>query len=128
MRIAMTSVFVEDQDKAHEFYTKILGFLTKSNFPVGEFKWLTVISPEGSGEMELLLEPNDNPIARTYQKALFEQGIPSATYMVDDIQDEVERLTKLGVVFKMEPRETGEVIIAIFEDTCGNLIQIAQSG
>jgi catechol 2,3-dioxygenase-like lactoylglutathione lyase family enzyme len=128
MRIAMTSVFVEDQDKAHEFYTKILGFLTKSNFPVGEFKWLTVISPEGSGEMELLLEPNDNPIARTYQKALFEQGIPCATFMVDDIQDEVERLTKLGVVFKMEPRETGEVIIAIFEDTCGNLIQIAQSG
>lgn len=126
MRINITSVLVEDQDKAAAFYTNILGFVKNKDIPLGEFKWFTVVSPEGP-EVELLLEPNANPAAKTFQKALYEQGIPLTSFAVDDIQKEYERLKKLGVVFRGVPVEAGPVWIATFEDTCGNLIQIVQS-
>jgi catechol 2,3-dioxygenase-like lactoylglutathione lyase family enzyme len=126
MRIHVTSVLVENQDKALKFYTEVLGFVKKIEIPLGEFKWLTVVSPEGPAEVELLLEPNDNPAAKAFQKAMFEQGIPLTSFAVDDIRKEYDRLKKLGVVFHMEPTEAGPVTIAMFEDTCGNLIQIVQ--
>jgi predicted enzyme related to lactoylglutathione lyase len=126
MKIYLTSVYVDDQDKALKFYTEVLGFLKKSAFPVGLFKWLTVVSPEEPDGVELLLEPNDNPAARQYQKALFEQGIAATSFAVSDIQKEYERMKRLGVVFTMEPTPMGPAIIAVFDDTCGNLIQIAQ--
>ncbi len=126
MKIKLTSIFVDDQEKAIKFYTEVLGFAKKADFPVGEFRWLTVVSalePEGT---ELLLEPNVNPSAKTYQKAIFEQGIPATTFFVDDIEKEFNRLKKLGVKFNMEPTKLESATIAIFDDTCGNLIQIAQ--
>ncbi len=126
MKINLTSVFVEDQDKAARFYTEVLGFVKRADFPVGQFKWLTVVSPEEPNGTELLLEPNDNPAAKTFQRAIFEQGIPLATFAVKDVQKEHERLKKLGVVFTMPPTQNGPVTIAVFDDTCGNLIQIAQ--
>jgi catechol 2,3-dioxygenase-like lactoylglutathione lyase family enzyme len=125
MKIKLTSVFVDNQDRALKFYTDVLGFVKKSDVPVGEFKWLTVVSPEEPNGVELLLEPNDNPAAKTFQKAIFEQGIPTTSFAVEDVQKEYERLKKLGVVFKTEPTDSGPVIIAILNDTCGNLIQIA---
>jgi catechol 2,3-dioxygenase-like lactoylglutathione lyase family enzyme len=125
MKINLTSVLVDDQDKALKFYTDVLGFVKKSDFPVGEFKWLTVVSPEEPEGVELLLEPNNNPAAQTFQKAIFEQGIPITSFAVEDVQKEYERLKKLGVVFTVEPTNTGPVTIAILNDTCGNLIQIA---
>jgi predicted enzyme related to lactoylglutathione lyase len=125
MKIVLTSVFVDNQDKALKFYTEVLGFVKKADFPAGEFKWLTVVSPEASDGVELLLEPNDNPVARTYQKGIFDQGIAAASFAVDDVQQEYERLKKLGVKFTTEPTAMGPVTIATFEDTCGNLIQIA---
>ncbi len=126
MKIKLTSVLVDDQDKALRFYTTVLGFVKKQDFPVGDFKWLTVVSPEEPNGTELLLEPNENPAARTFQKALFEQGIPLAAFAVADIQEAYERLKKQGVVFSMEPTKTGTASVAVFEDTCGNLIQIYQ--
>ncbi|HXO18491.1 MAG TPA: VOC family protein [Thermoanaerobaculia bacterium] len=126
MKIQLTSVLVEDQDKALQFYTEVLGFVKKQDMPVGKFKWLTVVSPEGPDDVELLLEPNENPAAKTFQQALFQQGIPATAFAVDDIQAEHERLKKLGVVFKTEPTKMGPVTIAVFADTCGNLIQIYQ--
>ena len=126
MKIQLTSVLVEDQDKALKFYTEVLGFVKKQDMPVGKFKWLTVVSPEGPGDIELLLEPNENPAAKTFQQALFKQGIPATAFAVDDIQSEHERLKKLGVVFKTEPTKMGPVTIGVFEDTCGNLIQVYQ--
>ena len=126
MRIILSSVIVEDQDKALAFYTGVLGFVKKQDFPVGQFKWLTVVSPADPDGVELLLEPSDNPAARVFQKAVFEQGIPLATFGVDDIQGEYERLAKLGVAFRVKPTRTGPVTVAVFEDTCGNLIQIAE--
>ena len=126
MKIYLTSVFVDDQDKALKFYTEALGFLKKSDFPVGQFKWLTVVSPEEPGGVELLLEPNDNPAARQYQKALFEQGIAATSFAVSDIHKEYERMKKLGVVWTQEPTPMGPATVAVFDDTCGNLIQIAQ--
>jgi catechol 2,3-dioxygenase-like lactoylglutathione lyase family enzyme len=105
----------------------VLGFVKKQDFPVGDFKWLTVVSPEEPNGTELLLEPNENPAARTFQKALFDQGIPLAAFAVEDIQEEYERLKKQGVVFSMEPTKTGTATVAVFEDTCGNLIQIYQA-
>ena len=126
MQIKLTSVFVDDQDKALKFYTEVLGFVKKFDFPVGEFKWLTVVSPEEPGGTELLLEPNDNPAARAFQEAIFKQGIPAASFVVEDIQKEYERMKKLGVMFSMEPTKTGPATVAIFDDTCGNLIQIYQ--
>ena len=127
MRIELTSIHVDDQDKALAFYTEVLGFVKKQDFPAGEFKWLTVVSPEAPDGVELLLEPNDNPVARTYQRAIFDQGIAQASFAVDDIQAQYERLTQLGVVFTMEPTSAGGVIQAILEDTCGNLIHLYQA-
>jgi catechol 2,3-dioxygenase-like lactoylglutathione lyase family enzyme len=126
MRIGLNSVFVDDQDKALKFYTEVLGFEKKRDFPVGQFKWLTVVSPEEPDGPELLLEPNDNPAARTFQKAVFEQGIASTAFAVDDIQEEYERMKELGVVFSIEPTKTGPATVAVFDDTCGNLIQLYQ--
>ena len=126
MKIKLTSVFVEDQEKALRFYTDILGFVKKQDIPVGDFRWLTVVSAEGPEDIELLLEPNENPAARIYQQALFGQGIPLAAFAVDDIQNEYERLKELGVLFHSEPMVAGSTMVAIFDDTCGNLIQLYQ--
>jgi predicted enzyme related to lactoylglutathione lyase len=126
MKIYLTSVFVDDQDKALKFYTEVLGFIKKADFPVGQFKWLTVVSPEEPDGVELLLEPNDNPATKPFQKALFEQGIAATSFAVSDIQKEYERMKKLGVVWTQEPTPIGPATIAVFDDTCGNLIQIAQ--
>jgi catechol 2,3-dioxygenase-like lactoylglutathione lyase family enzyme len=127
MKIKHTSVMVDDQEKALKFYTEVLGFVKCNDIPLGEFKWLTVVSPEGPNDIELLLEPMGFPPAWTYQRALFEARIPAALFAVDDIQKEYERMKKLGVVFRSEPTKMGPVTVAVFEDTCGNLIQIAQA-
>ncbi len=127
MRIALTSVFVSDQDEALEFYTETLGFVKKHDVPVGEFKWLTVVSPDDPDGTELLLEPNDNPVAQEYQKGIFDQGIPAASFSVADIRAEYEKLKLLDVSFLIEPTEMANVTIAVFDDTCGNLIQIMQT-
>ncbi len=126
MRIKLTSVLVADQDKALKFYTEVLGFVKKTDIPMGEAKWLTVASPEGRDDIELLLEPMGFPPAKTYQKALFEAGIPLTAFAVEDIQKEYERMEKLGVVFKTKPTKMGPVTVAVFDDTCGNLIQLVQ--
>ena len=126
MKIQLSSVMVENQDKALKFYTEVLGFVKKRDIPVGEAKWLTVVSPEGPEDIELLLEPNSNPAARTFQKAIFEQGIPLTAFAVEDIQKEYARLKKLGVEFTMEPTNMGMSIVAVLNDTCGNLIQLYQ--
>ena len=126
MKIKLTSVHVDDQDKALRFYTEILGFVKKHDFPVGEFKWLTVVSPEGPDDIELLLEPNDNPVAKAYQAGIFQQGIPHGAFAVDDIQAEYDRLKALGVSFTVEPTPAGPVIQAVLDDTCGNLILLYQ--
>ncbi len=126
MKIKLNNVFVDEQDKALKFYTEVLGFVKKTEIPLGKAKWLTVVSPEAPNEVELLLEPNENPAARTFQKALFEQGIPLTAFAVEDIQKEYERLEKQGVKFSMQPTKTGEAILAVFDDTCGNLIQLYQ--
>jgi catechol 2,3-dioxygenase-like lactoylglutathione lyase family enzyme len=127
MKIKLNSVSVDNQAKALAFYTGVLGFVKKNDIPLGEFRWLTVVSPEGPDDVELVLEPNANPAAKTYQKALFDQGIPCTAFAVDDIPTEYERLTERGVVFRTKPTKAGPVTIAVFEDTCGNLIQIYQS-
>ena len=126
MKIKLTSVMVEDQDKALKFYTEVLGFVKKTDIPVGEFKWLTVVAPEGPGDVELLLEPNQNAAAKTFQKAMFEQGIPITAFAVEDVHAEHERMLQLGVVFKQGPTPAGPTTIAVFDDTCGNLIQLYQ--
>lgn len=126
MKINLYSIFVQDQDKAIKFYTEKLGFIKKHDNPVGEFKWLTVVSPNDPNGTELSLEPNNNPIAMTYQKGLFEQGIPITSFGVEDIHKEYEKLKELGVRFTMEPTKMDKVIIAVFDDTCGNLIQIME--
>lgn len=126
MKIKLTSVMVDDQDKALQFYTQVLGFLKKTEIPMGEVKWLTVVSPDGPDDVELLLEPMGFAPAKTFQKALFDAGIPWTAFTVDDIQKEFERMKKLGVVFKTDPVSMGPVMVAVFEDTCGNLIQIVQ--
>ena len=127
MRITLTGVFVSDQDEALRFYTETLGFVKKHDIPVGEFKWLTVVSPDDPDGTELLLEPNENPVAQEYQKGIFDQGIPAASFSVSDIRAECEKLKSLGVAFTMEPTEMPDVTIAVFDDTCGNLIQIMQT-
>ncbi len=118
---------VDDQDKALRFYTEVLGFVKKVDIPVGEARWLTIVSPEGPDDIELLLEPNSNPAvpAKEFQKALFEAGIPATSFAVEDVQKEYERLKALGVAFTIEPTNTGMVTVAVFDDTCGNLIMIA---
>ena len=126
LMIKLTSVFVDDQDKALKFYTEVLGFVKKFDFPVGQFKWLTVVSSEGPDDVELLLEPNDNSAASVYQKAIYEQGIAAASFAVMDIQAEYERLVELGVRFIMEPTKYEDTMLAVFDDTCGNFIQLYQ--
>ncbi|QRN97231.1 VOC family protein [Archangium violaceum] len=127
MKIKLTSIMVDDQEKALEFYTKVLGFVKKHDIPLGKFKWLTVVSPEGPEDIELVLEPNENPASKTYQKALHEQGIPLTAFAVDDVHKEYERLKNLGVVFKSEPMKMGAVTLVVLDDTCGNLIQLYQT-
>ena len=126
MKIKLTSVFVDDQDKALQFYTEALGFVKKLEIPLGEFKWLTVVSPEEPNGVQLLLEPSDNPATQAFKKALVEQGIPLTTFFVDDIQSEYERLRGLGVKFTMPPTAMGPTTMAVFDDTCGNFIQLNQ--
>ena len=126
IKIQLASVFVDDQDKALEFYTNTLGFEKKQDIPVGAFRWLTVVSPGNRDGAELLLEPNELSAAKTFQKELFEQGIPLTAFAVQDVQLEYERLKGLGVRFHTEPTPAGTTIIAVFDDTCGNLIQLYQ--
>ena len=126
MRIKLTSIMVNDQDKALKFYTEVLGFRKKCEIPMGPYKWLTVISPEGPDDLELSLEPNANPAAKTFQEAMFAQSIPLAAFEVGDMAKEYAQLKALGVVFTREPTKTGPVTIAVFSDTCGNLIQLYQ--
>jgi catechol 2,3-dioxygenase-like lactoylglutathione lyase family enzyme len=125
MRINVTSVLVDDQDKALRFYTDVLGFVKKTEVPLGEARWLTVVSPEEPEGTELLLEPDGHPAAKPFKHALVVDGIPFTSFAVDDVQEEFERLREHGVRFTQEPLDAGPVTIAVFDDTCGNLIQIA---
>jgi catechol 2,3-dioxygenase-like lactoylglutathione lyase family enzyme len=124
MRINVTSVLVDDQDKAAQFYTDVLGFVKKREVPLGEARWLTVVSPDEPEGTELLLEPDAHPAAKPFKQALVEDGIPFTSFAVEDVRDEFERLRGLGVRFTQEPVEAGPVTTAVFDDTCGNLIQI----
>jgi catechol 2,3-dioxygenase-like lactoylglutathione lyase family enzyme len=126
MKIGLTSVLVDDQEKALRFYTDVLGFRKKTEIPMGEHRWLTVVSPEAPDGVELVLEPDAHPAARPFKDALVADGIPYTAFFVDDVAAEFERLRDLGVVFTQEPAEMGPVITAVFDDTCGNLIQIVQ--
>ncbi|OAS85365.1 MULTISPECIES: VOC family protein [Metabacillus] len=126
MKIIVTSIFVEDQDKALEFYSETLGFVKKHDVPTGEFRWITLVSPEEQKGTELLLEPNNHPAAKEYQEKLFAEGIPVTMFGVADIHAEYKRLIDKGVKFTMEPTKMGDLTIAVFDDTCGNLIQIMQ--
>ena len=126
MQIKFTSVMVEDQDSALHFYTTVLGFEKMADIPMGQFRWLTVCSPEGIAGVELVLEPMGFPPARTYQKALFEAGIPAAAFITKDIAAEVQRLKARGVKFHGEPTNMGPITAVVFEDTCGNLINLVQ--
>ena len=125
MRINLTSVFVDDQEKALRFYTEVLGFVKKYDVPVGEDRWLTVASPEDPDGTELLLEPSGHPAVKPFTQALVADGIPLTSFAVDDVAAEYERLRGLGVRFTREPAAAGPVTTAVFDDTCGNLIQIA---
>ncbi|MGJ4787157.1 VOC family protein [Leptospira koniambonensis] len=126
MKIVVTSVMVEDQEKALKFYTQVLGFEKKTDIPMGEARWLTIVSPEQRDGVEILLEPMGFAPAKPFQKALKEAGIPWTSFGVDDVDKEYEKLTKLGVEFTMKPTQMGPVKLAVLNDTCGNLIQIAQ--
>ncbi len=125
MRITLTSVLVDDQDKALRFYTEVLGFVKRTEVPLGEHRWLTVVSPEAPDGVELVLEPDGHPAARPFKEALVADGIPYTSFTVADVHAETERLRALGVRFTQEPLEMGPVTTAVFDDTCGNLIQIA---
>jgi len=124
MRITLTNVIVDDQAKALAFYTEVLGFQKHHDMPVGDYSWLTVVSPEQPDGPELLLEPAAHPAAKTSRDALTADGIPSAQFTVDDVHAEHERLRAAGVEFTLPPTDLGTVVAAVFEDTCGNLIQI----
>jgi predicted enzyme related to lactoylglutathione lyase len=125
MKIILTRVYVNDQDKALKFYTEMLGFVKKNEVTSGDYRWLTVVSPDDQNGTELVLELNNNPVAQAYQKGLFEQSIPAASFGVEDTRAEYEKLKERGVKFTMEPTNViGQVIIAVLDDTCGNLIQI----
>lgn len=126
MRIKLNSIFVDDQDKALRFYTETLGFRKKHDIPMGGPRWITVVSPDGPDDLELVLEPNGHPVASTYQAGLRKDGIPATAFESEDIHAEVARLKERGVVFTREPTAMGSVTLAIFSDTCGNLIQIYQ--
>jgi catechol 2,3-dioxygenase-like lactoylglutathione lyase family enzyme len=125
MKINLTSVLVDDQDKALAFYTDVLGFEKKTEIPLGEHRWLTVVSPEQPDGTELVLEPDSHPAVRPFKQALVTDGIPFTSFAVDDVHKEFERLQGLGVTFTQEPTDMGPVTTAVFDDTCGNLIQIA---
>jgi catechol 2,3-dioxygenase-like lactoylglutathione lyase family enzyme len=125
MKINLTSVLVDDQSKALAFYTDVLGFVKKEDVPLGEHRWLTVVSPEDPDGPELLLEPDGHPAAPPFKKALVADGIPFTSFAVDDVQESFERLTSRGVRFTQEPAQMGPVTTAVLDDTCGNLIQIA---
>lgn len=127
MEIVLTSVFVNDQQKALDFYTEKLGFVKKADVPMGEARWLTVVSPDDPDGTELLLEPSGHPAVPPFKDALVEDGIPFASFGVADVQAEYERLKELGVRFTQPPTEMGPVTTAVFDDTCGNLIQIAET-
>jgi catechol 2,3-dioxygenase-like lactoylglutathione lyase family enzyme len=126
MRIYVTSVLVDDQRKALDFYTNTLGFEKKRDIPLGDASWLTVVSPEQLDGTELLLEPSGHPAAKPFKDALVEDGIPATSFAVDDVQGEFDRLRSKGVRFTQEPTKMGDVVMAVFDDTCGNLIQIVQ--
>lgn len=126
MKIKLTSIMVDNQEKALKFYTEVFGFVKKHDIPVGEFRWLTVVSPQGPDNLELSLEPNANPAGKTFQEAIFKQGIPIAAFEVDDIGAECRHLKSAGVAFTQEPTRSGLVTIAVCADTCGNLIQLYQ--
>jgi catechol 2,3-dioxygenase-like lactoylglutathione lyase family enzyme len=125
MRINVTSVLVDDQTKALRFYTEVLGFVKKEQVPIGDYFWLTVVSPEDTGGTELLLEPDAHPAARPFKEALVADGIPFTSFAVDDVEVEYQRLVARGVRFTQPPADMGPVTTAVFDDTCGNLIQIA---
>jgi catechol 2,3-dioxygenase-like lactoylglutathione lyase family enzyme len=126
MRINLASVLVDDQERALRFYTDVLGFQEKTNVPVGDFRWITVVSPEDPEGTELLLEPDEHPAAKPFKQALVADGIPFTSFAVADVAAEYERLRELGVHFTREPTDMGPVTVAVLDDTCGNLIQIAQ--
>lgn len=125
MRIHLTSVFVDDQDKALAFYTDVLGFQKKAEVPMGDHRWLTVVSPESPDGPELLLEPDEHPAVGPYKRALMDDGIPCASFAVEDVEEEYRTLQDRGVTFIQEPVKMGPVTTAVLDDTCGNLIQIA---
>ncbi len=128
MKIYVTNVFVDDQDKAEAFYTDILGFQVKHNIPLGENRWLTLVSPEDPDGTELLLEPDSHPAVKPYKDALVADGIPAHSFQVTDLDGEHARLSALGVAFTMDPMEAGPVRMAVLDDTCGNLIQLIEMG
>ena len=127
MKITVTSVLVDDQAKAVAFYTDVLGFQKKTDVPLGEHRWLTVVSPSAPDGVELVLEPDEHPAAKQFKAALAADGIPFTSFTVDDVVRECERLTAHGVRFTQLPTRMGPVVTAVFDDTCGNLIQIATS-
>ncbi|MGW0760989.1 VOC family protein [Streptomyces sp. NPDC002814] len=127
MRIHLTSVFVDDQEKGLRFYTDVLGFRTKHDVPMGEDRWLTLVSPEDPDGTELLLEPSRHPVVKAYKEGLAAEGIPAVSFAVDDVPAEFERLRGLGVQFAQEPLDMGPAVTAILDDTCGNLIQIVHT-
>ena len=126
MQITLSSILVEDQDRALQFYTDFLGFEKKHDIPMGPYRWLTVTSPEGAMGVEVALEPMAFPPARVYQKALYDAGIPATAFISSDIGAEVQRLKARGVRFRGEPKNMGPVTTVLFEDTCGNLINLVQ--
>ena len=125
MKIVTTSVPVDDQEKALAFYTDVLGFVKKTDVPAGEYRWLTVVSPDAPDGVELLLEPDAHPAAKPFKEALVADGMPYTSFAVDDVQAEFDRLSALGVRFVQPPTAMGPVTTAVLDDTCGNLIQIA---
>jgi catechol 2,3-dioxygenase-like lactoylglutathione lyase family enzyme len=127
-RIIVTSIYVHDQTEALRFYSDILGFVKKNDIPLGEARWLTVVSPDDPDGTELLLEPADHPAVKPFRDALFEDGIPSASFGVTNVEEEYDRLTGLGVDFTQKPLQAGSVTTAVLDDTCGNLIQLAAQG
>ncbi|MFD0587285.1 VOC family protein [Paenibacillus sp. GCM10027627] len=126
MNIIVSSLFVQDQEKALKFYTETLGFVKKHDVPVGAYRWITVVSPNNEDGTQLLLEPDEHPAAKDYQKRIFADGIPATMFGVEDIEKEYARLLENGVTFTMAPTKMGENTIAVFDDTCGNLIQLLQ--
>ncbi len=126
MQINLATILVDDQDRALHFYTTVLGFVTKNDVTMGTFRWLTVTSPEGAHGVELVLQPIGFPPAQTYQKAMFEAGMPATAFTTTDIQADYQRLKELGVTFRSEPQSMGPITSVLFEDTCGNLINLVQ--